>query len=102
MKGPPMRPKTALMVFTAAFAPAVAEADVQHVIARGHTIQAIANRYHVPVKAIMEANHLKDAKHLKPGDVLTIPVKKDPAQGKPKAEAGAKATLAKPLSLPAG
>lgn len=48
-------------------------ADVQHVVGKGHTLQAISNRYHVPVKTIMEANHLKDAKHLKPGDVLTIP-----------------------------
>ena len=51
----------------------VASADIQHTIGKGHTIQAIANRYHVSVKAIMEANHLTDVKHLKVGDVLTIP-----------------------------
>ena len=50
-----------------------ASADVQHVIGKGHTLQAIANRYHVTVKSIMEANHLKDPKHLKIGDVLTVP-----------------------------
>jgi uncharacterized protein YcbK (DUF882 family) len=51
----------------------VAHADVKHTVGRGHTLQAIANRYHVTVKAIMEANNLKDAKHLKVGDVLIIP-----------------------------
>jgi len=53
--------------------PEEARADVQHVIGRGHTIDAIAHRYHVSVKAIMEANGLKDTKHLKPGDTLIIP-----------------------------
>jgi uncharacterized protein YcbK (DUF882 family) len=51
----------------------IASADVQHVIGKGHTIEAIANRYHVSAKSIIEANHLKDVKHLKVGDVLTIP-----------------------------
>jgi uncharacterized protein YcbK (DUF882 family) len=50
-----------------------ARGDVQHVVARGHTIEAIAHRYHVTVEAIMDANHLKDARHLKIGDTLTIP-----------------------------
>ncbi len=48
-------------------------ADVSHVVAHGHTIEAIAHRYHVSVKAIIEANHLKDPKHLHPGEVLVIP-----------------------------
>jgi len=48
-------------------------ADVQHVVQRGHTIEAIAHRYHVSVKAIVDANHLKDTRHLKPGQVLVIP-----------------------------
>ena len=51
----------------------LAAADVQHTIGKGHTIEAIANRYHVPAKTIIDANHLKDVKHLKVGDVLTIP-----------------------------
>jgi uncharacterized protein YcbK (DUF882 family) len=50
-----------------------AAADVTHVVQRGHTIEAIAHRYHVSEKAIIEANHLKDAKHLKPGQTLVIP-----------------------------
>jgi uncharacterized protein YcbK (DUF882 family) len=48
-------------------------ADVNHVVQRGHTIEAIAHRYHVSVKSIVDANHLKDTKHLKPGQVLVIP-----------------------------
>lgn len=61
----------------ALLAPAAAHADVQHTVARGHTLEAIANRYHVTVQSIVDANHIKDAKHLKVGDVLTIP-KVDP------------------------
>ena len=57
--------------------PSVARADVQHTVGRGHTIEAIANRYHVTAKAIIEANHLKDVKHLRVGEVLTIPGVKD-------------------------
>lgn len=63
---------------------AEAQADLQHVIARGHTIEAIAHRYHVTVQAIVDANHLKDTRHLKIGETLTIP-------GVQPAGAGAKA-----------
>jgi uncharacterized protein YcbK (DUF882 family) len=59
------------LVVTLAATPA--RADVTHVVQRGHTIEAIAHRYHVSEKAILEANHLKDAKHLKPGQTLIIP-----------------------------
>jgi uncharacterized protein YcbK (DUF882 family) len=51
----------------------VAAADVQHVVARGHTLEAIAHRYHVTVKAIIAANHIKDARHLRIGETLVIP-----------------------------
>ncbi|MFO0737034.1 MAG: DUF882 domain-containing protein [Labilithrix sp.] len=72
-----------------------ASADVQHVIGKGHTLQAIANRYHVTVKSIMEANHIKDAKHLKIGDTLTIPKaeapKKDDKPADAKKDLGASA-----------
>jgi uncharacterized protein YcbK (DUF882 family) len=61
--------------------PALAHADVQHTIGRGHTIEAIANRYHVTAKAIIEANHLKDVKHLRVGETLTIPGVKDRVEG---------------------
>ena len=42
-------------------------------VARGHTIEAIAHRYHVTVKAIVDANHLRDTRHLKIGETLIIP-----------------------------
>ena len=50
-----------------------AGADVQHTVARGHTIEAIAHRYHVTVKAIVDANHLRDPRHLRVGETLVIP-----------------------------
>jgi len=71
-------------------APGDARADVQHTIARGHTIESIANRYHVTSKAIIEANHLKDVKHLRIGDVLTIPTKDAPPAAKAKEAKDAK------------
>jgi uncharacterized protein YcbK (DUF882 family) len=67
-----MLPLAALLLF----------GDVSHVVARGHTIEAIAHRYHVTVKAIVEANHLKDPKHLKLGQVLVIPGVDGPGKGK--------------------
>ncbi len=83
------RPATALLVtiLTTLARTAPAAETVSHVVARGHTLDAIANRYHVSKQAIIEANHLTDPKHLKIGEVLTIPVKpKDPSgksKGKP-------------------
>jgi uncharacterized protein YcbK (DUF882 family) len=51
-----------------------ANAEVTHVVQPGHTLEAIAHRYHVTVQAILEANHLKETAHLKPGQRLVIPV----------------------------
>jgi uncharacterized protein YcbK (DUF882 family) len=65
---------SALAVLAATLAVASpARGDVTHVVQRGHTIEAIAHRYRVTVKAIVDANKLKDPKHLKPGQVLVIP-----------------------------
>ena len=50
-----------------------AAADVEHVVSKGHTLQAIANRYHVTVRSIMEKNNLHSAKRLQLGQVLVIP-----------------------------
>ena len=61
------------MLGVAAFGVSSAKADVQHVIARGHTLEAIAHRYHVTVQSIVTANHIRDPKHLKIGESLTIP-----------------------------
>jgi uncharacterized protein YcbK (DUF882 family) len=81
-----------------------AAADVQHVVARGHTIEAIAHRYHVTVKAIVDANHLRDTRHLKIGETLIIPgvsAKPSAASGpgaKGALAAGAKGSTAHPAS----
>jgi len=86
----------ALAALAAALAvPALAHADVQHTVGRGHTIEAIANRYHVSAKSILEANHLKDVKHLRVGEVLTIPGVKDRAEGGAKAKADEHGTAGK-------
>ena len=62
---------------------ATARADVTHVVQRGHTIEAIARRYRVSVKALVEANHLKDTNHLKPGQTLIIPGAEAKKKGPP-------------------
>lgn len=81
--------------------PGTAHADVQHTIGRGHTIEAIANRYHVTAKTIVEANHLKDVKHLRVGEVLIIPgVKAAREKGDaPKAKADDKDGKKKPAEV---
>ncbi len=75
-----------------ALLPGTAAADVSHVVGRGHTIDAIAHRYHVTAKAILDANHLKDPKHLRVGDTLVIPGVSPPAaslqKGAQKGKAG--------------
>lgn len=82
-----LRASVAAAVVAAAIAlPSAARADVQHTVGRGHTIEAIANRYHVTAKAVIEANHLKDVKHLRVGEVLTIPGVKDKGDGATKAK----------------
>ncbi len=63
----------ALVTLASLAASRTASADTTHVVGRGHTLQAIANRYHVSVKAIEEANPSIDPRHLKIGDTLTIP-----------------------------
>jgi uncharacterized protein YcbK (DUF882 family) len=67
-----------------------ARADVTHVVQRGHTLDAIAHRYHVSAKAILDANHLKDGKHLKPGQTLIIPGVDGPKKRGEKGEKGEK------------
>jgi uncharacterized protein YcbK (DUF882 family) len=60
-------------IFALSFTPRVARADVTHIVQKGHTIEAIAHRYRVSTKAIIDANRLADPKHLKPGQTLVIP-----------------------------
>ncbi|WP_394823413.1 DUF882 domain-containing protein [Pendulispora albinea] len=69
-----------------------ARADVKHVVARGHTLDAIARRYHVPQKAIIDANHLHDPKHLRVGETLVIPGVQAPQSASQQSHTGAPAT----------
>jgi uncharacterized protein YcbK (DUF882 family) len=71
-----MRPAafaTAMAFLAAATAAVAARADHTHVVQRGHTLETIAHRYHVSAQAILDANHLRDGQHLKPGETLIIP-----------------------------
>jgi uncharacterized protein YcbK (DUF882 family) len=69
------------LVAVSAVSVQTARADVQHTVARGHTIETIARRYHVAQNTIMAANHLTDVKHLRVGEVLTIPGVKERTEG---------------------
>jgi uncharacterized protein YcbK (DUF882 family) len=85
----------------ALFLSSPARADLTHVVQRGHTLEAIAHRYRVSEKAIADANHLTDPKHLRPGQTLVIPgvdgAKKK--RGQPdKREAGAHSAPARALT----
>lgn len=80
----------AVLVFPLFLAGLDARADVKHVIARGHTVDAISRRYHVPVKTILDVNHIRDPRHLKVGDVLVIPGVAPPPGTKDPAPTGAK------------
>jgi len=42
-------------------------------VAQGETIYSIAHRYGVPASAIMQANHITDARSVQPGQHLVIP-----------------------------
>jgi uncharacterized protein YcbK (DUF882 family) len=89
-------PAVALAALALLF-PGRASADVQHVVARGHTVESIAHRYHVTVQSIVDANHLKDPKHLKIGETLTIPGVQ-PAGDKSKAKKGPDGKPIKPVT----
>ena len=96
MRSSPLRAAIAAIACLAVATPAAAE--VTHVVQRGHTIETIAHRYHVTVKAIVDANHLKDPKHLKPGQVLVIPGAeslKDSLKKKAEKEKAEKAEISK-------
>lgn len=54
--------------------PSLARADVEHVVGKGHTLTAIANRYHVSVQSIIDKNGIRNPKSLQLGQVLIIPV----------------------------
>ena len=73
--------RKAIGVLVVAFAPMLAfvpagdasGADVVHVVGKGQSIEQVAKKYGVPVKAIVAANKLKDPTKLKAGTKLVIP-----------------------------
>jgi uncharacterized protein YcbK (DUF882 family) len=87
MKNRVASPLAVVVALSGLLSSSVASADVQHTVARGHTIEAIAHRYHVTVKAIVDANHLKDPRHLKIGETLVIPGVSAPKPGAGKGSA---------------
>jgi uncharacterized protein YcbK (DUF882 family) len=82
-------PAAALLALLTAASPV--RGDIIHIVQRGHTLEAIARRYHVRVKAIVEANHVADPRNLKPGQSLVIPGVDGPAKKSDKHEASDKA-----------
>ncbi len=58
--------------------PSPASADVTHTVGKGDTIQSVAQKYGVTVKAILGANKIKDPSHLPPGSKIVIPGKSGP------------------------
>jgi uncharacterized protein YcbK (DUF882 family) len=66
-------PLAAALALAAVAVSGRAGADTTHIVQRGHTLEAIAHRYHVSVKAIIEANQLLDPRNLRPGQSLVIP-----------------------------
>ncbi len=71
-----------------------ASADLTHTVTRGHTLDAIAHRYHVSSKSIIDANHLRDPNHLRVGQTLLIVGVTAPPATPANAAAGAHGTAA--------
>jgi uncharacterized protein YcbK (DUF882 family) len=66
-------PVSPAIVFALLAAASTLRGDITHVVQPGHTLEAIAHRYHVSVKAILAANAGTDPQSLKPGQTLVIP-----------------------------
>lgn len=71
--------------------PSPASADVTHTVGKGDTIQSVAQKYGVTVKAILGANKIKDPSHLSTGSKIVIPGKSGPVAS-PARTSGAKYT----------
>jgi uncharacterized protein YcbK (DUF882 family) len=75
------------LVFALLAAATTLRGDITHVVQPGHTLEAIAHRYHVSVKAILAANAGTDPQSLKPGQTLVIPGV-EPSKKESKGEGG--------------
>jgi uncharacterized protein YcbK (DUF882 family) len=98
MRSPAVFAAAALVALALLSTNGEARADVQHVVARGHTIEAIAHRYHVTEQSIVDANHLKDPRHLRIGETLTIPGVQPPATANAKGKKGPDGKPVKPVT----
>ncbi|MEO7096627.1 MAG: DUF882 domain-containing protein [Polyangiales bacterium] len=67
-----LAPALAVATFPAGSADAAPEAK-PHVVAKGETLDQVAKKYGVTVKALVSANKLKDPSAVKPGTKLVIP-----------------------------
>jgi membrane-bound lytic murein transglycosylase D len=72
-----------------------------HVVRRGDTISGIASRHGVPAQGIMEMNHIRSARRLRPGQELLIP---QPVGGGSlaRAEAPRRSAAPRPVETPEG
>ncbi|WP_269540788.1 LysM peptidoglycan-binding domain-containing protein [Cerasicoccus fimbriatus] len=61
-----------------------AAGEVPYVVASGDTLGAIANRYGVSVKTIMQSNGISDPRRLRVGQTLMIPTGLEPVAPAPK------------------
>ncbi|MEP7123467.1 MAG: DUF882 domain-containing protein [Byssovorax sp.] len=97
-----------LIALASAYPGTAGAAEMQHIVARGQTLGAIARKYHVPVAALREANGLKSWQQIHPGLSLTIPSAGGPADAKgkpdPKGKRDPKSKAAPPVveALPKG
>jgi nucleoid-associated protein YgaU len=53
--------------------PPISVTQAIHVVQRGEYLSAIANRYGVTVKMLVDANGIKNANHIEVGDVIYVP-----------------------------
>jgi N-acetylmuramoyl-L-alanine amidase len=98
-----IHPGQVLRLTTASAAPAPAPAPApaaggSHTIARGDTVSAIAARYRVTVRAVLDANGLKATSIIYPGQVLRIPGAAAPAPAAPTAPVAAPAPAPAPVT----
>ena len=113
-KRQPLTPGGALLVPTAAAAPAMTTADaaegrprlkgtrtktVQHTVQKGETVTKIASAYRVSPEELKRANDLQENASLRPGRTLKVPAAKTPEISSSNRKNLASA-VARPLSTP--
>lgn len=72
---PPPPPPPAQVQPTPPPPPPPPPAEIRHTVKKGETLAKLAKHYGVTIHQILQANHLRSAKGVKPGMTLTIPHK---------------------------